>query len=78
MYADIVNDSLTEFAYDADLAGLTYNLFGHSTGIYVSMSGYNDRLVVLAQQILERIKNLKVDEQKLAAMKEQVWPSQLF
>ncbi|RXW22316.1 hypothetical protein EST38_g3526 [Candolleomyces aberdarensis] len=71
LYSDLVTDSLTEFSYDADLAGLSYSLFSHSTGLYITMSGYNDRMSVLVKDILGRIKNLTVDEQRLAALKEQ-------
>ena len=41
------------------------------------MSGYNDKMSVLVKDILGRIKNLKIDEQRLAALKEQVC-SKLF
>lgn len=71
LYADLVNDALTEFSYDADLAGLSYNLFSHSNGLYMTMSGYNDKMAVLVQHILEKLKNTPVDENRLASMKEQ-------
>lgn len=72
MYSDIVNDSLSEFSYDADLAGLSYNFLQHSGGLLVSMSGYNDKMVVLVQHVLEKIKALAVNPERLAVMKEQV------
>ena len=72
LYTDIVNDSLTEFAYDADLAGLSYNLVPHANGLFIMMSGYNDKMSVLAQHILEKVKGLVVDPQRLSVIKEQV------
>jgi insulysin len=72
LYSDIVNDSLSEFSYDADLAGLSYNFLQHSGGLLVSMSGYNDKMVVLVQHVLEKIKGLAVNPERLAVMKEQV------
>ncbi|KAM5532097.1 hypothetical protein V8D89_014261 [Ganoderma adspersum] len=71
LFSDLVTDSLTEFAYDADLAGLTYNLSGQSLGLYVTLSGYNDKLHVLAKDVLERARNLKVQPDRLAIMKDQ-------
>ncbi|KAF8996136.1 insulin-degrading enzyme [Cyathus striatus] len=71
MYSDLVNDALTEYAYDASLAGLSYNFLPHTTGVYVAMSGYNDKMSVLAQHVLEKIKGLTVDSERLAIMKEQ-------
>lgn len=72
IYADLVVDSLTEFAYDADLAGLAYNFGSTSRGVYATFGGYNDKMAVLAKDILERARNLQVKEDRLNVMKEQV------
>lgn len=72
LYSDIVNDSLTEFSYDADLAGLSYNFTPHTTGLFVSMNGYNDKMIVLVRHVLEKIKGVMVDPQRLAVIKEEV------
>ena len=39
LFADLVNDSLTEFSYDADLAGLSYNYASHSFGTQLIIGG---------------------------------------
>ncbi|KAF9265707.1 hypothetical protein L218DRAFT_957335 [Marasmius fiardii PR-910] len=65
LYTDLVTDSLTEFAYDADLAGLKYDCASSSKGIYVALRGYNDKMGVLAGKVLERIKGLKADPERL-------------
>ena len=72
LFADLVTDSLTEFAYDADLAGLSYYFGGHSLGLYMTLNGYNDKLHVLAKHVLERARNLKVSPDRLEVMKDQV------
>lgn len=72
LFADLVGDSLTEFSYDADLAGLSYNYASHSFGTYLIIAGYNDKLPVLLRHIFERIKGLKVNPDRLKIMKEQV------
>ena len=69
---DLVNDSLTELVYDADLAGLHYDVQLHPEGIFMSVSGYNDKLHVLAKRVLERVKNLEISAERLAVIKEQV------
>jgi secreted Zn-dependent insulinase-like peptidase len=63
---------LTEYAYDADLAGLVNEVDIHGDGISITMGGYNDKLIVLLQVVLEKIKNLEVREDRFAVMKEQV------
>ncbi|KAH9483963.1 Putative zinc protease [Psilocybe cubensis] len=72
LYSDIVNDSLTEFSYDADLAGLSYNLSSTNTGLYITMNGYNDKMSVLVRHVLEKVKGLVVDAQRLAVVKEEL------
>lgn len=72
LYSDIVNDTLSEYSYDADIAGLSYKFMQHPSGLFVSMSGYNDKMAVLVQHVLEKIKGLVVNPQRLAVMKEQV------
>ena len=73
LFADLVGDSLTEFSYDADLAGLSYNYASHSFGTYLVIGGYNDKLPVLLRHIFEKIKGLKVKPDRLSVTKEQVW-----
>jgi secreted Zn-dependent insulinase-like peptidase len=72
LYTDLVTDSLAEFSYDADLAGLQYTFASHSLGLWVTLSGYNDKLPVLAHHVLEKIKDIEVDPERLRVMKEQV------
>jgi len=72
IYTDIVNDSLTEFSYDADLAGLSYSFTSHSTGFNVATSGYNDKMSALVGHVLEKVKALVVDPQRLEVIKDEV------
>src|SRR5258707_5134228 len=72
LYADLVTDSLTEFSHDADMAGLSNSLQTHSTGLYVSMIGYNDKIFVLADTLLDNLKTLVGDPRRLEIMKESV------
>jgi insulysin len=71
LYSDIVNDSLSEFSYDASLAGLTYNFASHSLGVFVALGGYNDKLEVLMKDILLKVKGIVVNPERLKVMKEQ-------
>ncbi|KAJ7481222.1 Metalloenzyme, LuxS/M16 peptidase-like protein [Mycena galericulata] len=71
LYSDVVNDALTEFAYDASLGMLEYNFVPHTNGLYVAMNGFNDKMSVLVKHVLEKIKGIVVDPIRLAVMKEQ-------
>lgn len=72
LYTDVVTDALTEFSYDADLAGLEYNFASHSLGFFITLSGYNDKLSVLARHVLEKVKNIEINPARLEVLKEQV------
>ena len=69
MYADLVKDALNEFAYDAELAGLTYDFAPDQLGIQISVGGYHDKIDVLIRHILEKAKNLVIRPDRLAVMK---------
>lgn len=70
-----MNDALTEFAYDASLGMLEYNFAPHANGLYVAMKGFNDKMSVLVKHVLEKVKGIVVDADRLAVMKEQVFIS---
>lgn len=58
--------------YDADLAGLRYDLDTDDNGVSLAVSGYNDKLHVLASRIVHRMKHLDIKADRLKVMKEQV------
>lgn len=69
---DLVRDELTEYSYDAELAGLSYEVTNLAEGISLVIAGYNEKLHVLLRVVLEKIKNLEVKEDRFAVLKEQV------
>jgi insulysin len=77
VFCDLVNDSLDEYSYDADIAGLSYNLSPQANGLILNLGGYNDKLPVLLRVVAERIKGFKADPQRFALIVEQVCPFHL-
>ncbi|THU88604.1 hypothetical protein K435DRAFT_679530 [Dendrothele bispora CBS 962.96] len=71
LYTQLVTDALTEFSYDADLAGLAYNFVAHTKGLYVTLQGYNDKMAVLVEEVLAKAKKLVVDPERLTVIKEE-------
>ncbi|UZJ57142.1 hypothetical protein CBS101457_006462 [Exobasidium rhododendri] len=59
---ELIKDALTEYSYDAELAGLGYNIESQSNAIGLSVDGYNDKLPVLVRYILEEFSKFKVDD----------------
>lgn len=67
-----MTDALDEYSYDAGLAGLTYSFEASSLGLYISVSGYNDKLHVLLRDVLEKAKSLEVRADRLEVMIQKV------
>ena len=58
LYVECVQDCLTEYTYDAELAGMKYVLQHTMKGLEVYVSGYNHKLPLLVTQIIRAIRNL--------------------
>jgi insulysin len=71
LWTSLISDSLTEYAYDAELAGLHYNVSSDKRALFVVCGGYNDKLHVLARRVLERIRHVDITPEQLAVVKEQ-------
>ncbi len=72
IFCDLVKDSLSEYAYDADLSGLVYNTSGTVLGIDVNLGGYNDKLPVLLEKVIRSMKELKVNPERFKIIKERL------
>ncbi|KAI8426703.1 hypothetical protein MSG28_014409 [Choristoneura fumiferana] len=66
----LFRDSLQQFAYAAELAGLRWSIGNAKYGISITIDGYDDKQHVLLEKIIEHIVNFKVDPQRFAIMKE--------
>ncbi|KAG9014054.1 Insulinase (Peptidase M16) [Tulasnella sp. JGI-2019a] len=72
LYTDLVRDALTEYSYDADLAGLSYDVSNTGEGIHISVGGYNDKLIALLKVVLDKLKTLTVNQERFEVLKEQL------
>lgn len=72
LYAELVKDALEEYAYDAELAGLNYDIASYSGGLDVDIDGYNDKLSVLLSKVLETMRDLVVKEDRFNIVKERL------
>lgn len=71
-FLDLVMDSMNEYSYDADLAGLSYRLDSQSDGIIMLIDGYNDKLPVLAKVVLEKMATMQIDPKRFDLIKDQI------
>ena len=72
LYSRCLEDALSEYSYDADIAGLSYNLTPTATGLSLVFGGYNHKLSVLVREVVRRMRSLEVLEERFTVIKEQL------
>uniref|UniRef100_A0A8C4NB61 Insulin-degrading enzyme n=2 Tax=Eptatretus burgeri TaxID=7764 RepID=A0A8C4NB61_EPTBU len=70
LYVQLLKDSLNEYAYAAELAGLTYSLQNTIYGINLAVKGYEDKQLLLLLKIVEKMSNFQIDQRRFDIMKE--------
>uniref|UniRef100_A0A673G6B4 Insulin-degrading enzyme n=1 Tax=Sinocyclocheilus rhinocerous TaxID=307959 RepID=A0A673G6B4_9TELE len=70
LYLELLKDSLNEYAYAAELAGLGYDLQNTVYGMYLSVKGYNDKQHILLKKIIEKMASFEIDEKRFDIIKE--------
>jgi len=69
----LITDALTEYSYDASLAGLNYTLgFDEDGNLILQTGGYTDKMLALLQHLLETSRSHQVQEDRLKVFKEEV------
>ena len=71
LYQFALDEALTEFTYDAGVAGLSYNCGFTQRGVSLSFSGFNDKLPAYVESVAQAIASfIPTDEDKLAKFKD--------
>jgi len=58
LWTRCVTESLQEYAYDAMIAGMSYNLSVTNTGVRIALDGFNDKLPVLLDAVTAKMKSM--------------------
>ncbi|KAG2190397.1 hypothetical protein INT46_004590 [Mucor plumbeus] len=72
LYTDLLKDSLNEYAYDAEVAGLCYNIENQLEGMLLAMGGYNDKLPVLLEKVIQKMRDFQVNPERFKLLKDQL------
>jgi len=70
MFSDILKDNLREYAYDAVLAGIIYQIRNTNSGLSIVVSGYHDKQILLVNAIMEKLMNFTIDKDRFEMLKE--------
>jgi insulysin len=68
LIAELVNDELNLITYSASLVGLKANLSFWRDGFSLKVSGYNDKLSVLMEQIVEKLVNFEPSKERFESV----------
>ncbi|ORX91263.1 insulin-degrading enzyme, partial [Basidiobolus meristosporus CBS 931.73] len=72
MFTELLRDSLTEYSYDAEVAGINYSLENETEGISLEIDGYNDKIGILLDTIVQRMKAFEVKPERFEIVREEV------
>ncbi|CCD27116.1 metalloendopeptidase NDAI_0J02240 [Naumovozyma dairenensis CBS 421] len=70
LYVQMVNDSLKDLQYDASCANLHVSLSKTNQGLDISLSGFNDKLIILLTRFLQGIKDFKPTSERFQIFKD--------
>ncbi|MGB0467833.1 MAG: insulinase family protein [Pontibacterium sp.] len=71
LYTRMVKEQLNESLYDAYIAGLSTDIYPHLKGFSVRLSGYNDKLPVLLEQVVRTLKTPAFTADRFRVIKQQ-------
>ena len=63
-------DSISEFMYDASLAGLSFELEFTSRGVQLIFSGFSDKFMIFVEKCLNLLKNFRPDKSTFLRFKD--------
>ncbi|GGA90456.1 peptidase M16 [Neiella marina] len=72
LYVDMLYDELSEITYQAEIAGIGYELFAHSTGVSLHLGGFTGRQSFLLELIFERFRQPELSEQRFEEIRYQL------
>ncbi|CAF1415312.1 unnamed protein product, partial [Adineta ricciae] len=70
IYVELVTDSLSSLTYPARRAGIYYELSASSYGIELNIYGFNHKIGILLEKIIDHLINLKIDQQRFEILRE--------
>ncbi|KAL2952719.1 hypothetical protein AAZX31_19G126700 [Glycine max] len=72
IFTELLMDYLNEYAYYAQVAGLYYSISHTDGGFEVTLRGYNHKLRILLETIVEKIATFEVKTDRFSVIKEMV------
>lgn len=71
-FIEILLDQLNEYTYQAEIAGLNYNIYAHQGGFTLQLSGFSSKLYNLLELILKHRTSVHTGENRFNAIQQQL------
>ncbi|OAD72736.1 ubiquinol-cytochrome c reductase core subunit 1 [Phycomyces blakesleeanus NRRL 1555(-)] len=72
IYTSMINKAMTEYTYNAELAGLTYQLYCSFDSLTIHLAGYSDKLPLLFDKLLYTMTHLVIDNDQFEIRKDEL------
>ncbi|KAL4209234.1 Metalloenzyme, LuxS/M16 peptidase-like protein [Rhizopus microsporus] len=72
LYIGLLSDSLTEYSYNAELAGLNYYIAQETEGIMLFVGGYSHKLSLLLERVVSKMKDLCIEQCRFKMVKDEI------
>ncbi|RTR34252.1 insulinase family protein [Shewanella atlantica] len=72
LYVEMLLDYLTEFTYQAEVAGLSYNIYPHQGGITLHLTGFTGKQEVLLALLIEKARERNFTQGRFNLIKRQI------
>ncbi len=69
---EMLLEALNEQAYQAEIAGMNYNLYAHQGGVTLTLSGFNDKQSLLLKLILHTFTQRSFNPERFETIKGQL------
>ncbi|SIN76220.1 insulinase family protein [Salinivibrio sp. ES.052] len=69
---EMLLEALNEQAYQAEIAGINYNLYAHQGGVTLTLSGFNDKQPLLLELILQAFSRRSFNPERFDTIKAQL------
>ena len=79
LYVELLHDSLAEVTFPAEIAGMHYDIYPHSSGVTMHISGYTPKLFLFFEILIAKIRERDFNPSRFNEIKHQLeknWHSQ--
>lgn len=72
LYVEMLLDYLTEYTYQAEVAGLSYNIYPHQGGLTLHLTGFTGKQEVLLSLLIEKAREQNFTQDRFDLIKRQI------